>query len=138
MFTDLEADQIATATAVGAAAAMASRQPGRMLGGYFGKMYDDTGRSVNPVLKSLFPVTRDGLARMTRENRGAFGRKPAKIAHELAQAQRNRAAFRRDGTERGDAETMASFYAGNRADNVAQALVALAAPGLLGVEDEQS
>ena len=55
MFTDMEADQIATATAVGAAAAMASRQPGRMLGGYFGKMYDDTGRSVNPVLKSPDP-----------------------------------------------------------------------------------
>jgi hypothetical protein len=138
LFTDMEGGQIATATAIGAAAAMGARPFGRRGGAALGKMIDNRMPGLLDDVKRYIPVTNEGkavaLGLMRREKMA-----PSMInaADEMLTAKRNQVAFNPDGTERGDAATMLSYYLGNKADNIVQGGIGLLAPALMGIEEEE-
>lgn len=129
--TDMEADEIALATAIGAASAMAARPLGRRVGVGIGTKLDNIeGLDIFEDVAHVFPVTRKGLANITKGTRNLYGSKAGKAAHEYFSAKRNQFAYNEDGSDRGDAAAILGYYLGNRADNIVQAGIGLAAPGL--------
>ena len=134
LFTDMEAGEIAGATALGAGLAMGSRPLGRRGGAALGKMIDQRAPGLLADIEKFIPVTkkgRDAAVQAARE----LDMNPEAVA-ELLDAKRNQVAFNPDDTERGDAATMLAYYLGNRADNIVQGGVALLAPAFMGGDDE--
>ena len=138
LFTDMEGDQIATATAIGAASAMAARPFGRRGGAALGKMIDNRMPGMLDDVKRYIPVTKEGkelaLNYMRKEG---MPQGMINATDEMLTAKRNQVAFNPDGTERGDAATMLSYYLGNRADNIVQGGIGLLDPEVMGIEEEE-
>ena len=138
LFTDMTPEEIAIATSIGAGTAMAARPVGRRVGAALGGLIDKRYPNAIDGIKKYIPVTEEGMAASVNGTRQLVGEDEAKVVQELLEAKRNQNAFNPDGSARSDTQTLLSYYLGNRADNVAQAGIALAAPGLMGIEDEQS
>ena len=138
LFTDMEGDQIATATAIGAASAMAARPFGRRGGAALGRMIDNRAPGALDGIKKYIPVTREGkemaLKYMRKED---VPDAMINATDEMLTAKRNQVAFNPDGTERGDAATMLSYYLGNRADNIVQGGIGILAPTLMNGKEQE-
>ena len=140
LFTDMDAGEIAGAGALGAGLAMASRPFGRRLGARLGTAVDNNIPGMMSPIAPFIPVTRDGMAatlKMTRK-RANYDKGTINNIKEMLEAKRNQVAVNPDGSPRSEAETMLSYYLGNRADNIAQAGIGIAAPLFLGEDDEQT
>lgn len=137
LLTDMTPEEIALATSIGAGTAMASRPVGRRVGAALGGLLDKHNPHMLDKYAKYIPVTEEGMDIAVKGTRNLFGEPEAKLMKEALEAKRIQNAFNPDGSPRSNTQTLLSYYLGNRADNVAQAGIALAAPGLLGIEDEQ-
>ena len=138
--TDMEDADIIKAALVGAGLGMAARPIGREVGFLAGRTADKHSPQLVNMLKPYLPVTTEGRANLDQAvNRfGGAGR----FLGDIVDMNQNQVKYVRDKLgnvirERSDGEAMFGYYGGNRADNIVQGIAALAAPGLLGIEDEQ-
>ncbi len=139
--TDMEDADIVKAALVGAGLGMAARPLGREAGFIAGRAADKHAPQLVNAVKPYLPVTTEGRANLDQAvNRfGGVGR----FFGDIADMNQNQVKFVKDKLgnvirERSDGEAMLGYYGGNRADNIVQGLAAIAAPGLLGIDDEQS
>jgi len=134
LFTDMSAEDIGKSTALGAVLALAARPVGGLAGRQVGRHIDKMNPNAFNAVKPYVPVTREGSAVMLKAMRKGVGSNDpvSRATRDLLAAKRNLA-----GPDAGTAEAILSYYLRNRADNVAQAAVALAAPGLLAGETEE-
>ena len=140
LFSDMDSGEIAGAAALGAGAAMLSRAPGRRLGARLGRAVDNNMPGFLSPVAPFIPVTRNGMAatlKMTRK-RDNYDKGTINNIKEMLEAKRNQVAVNPDGSPRSEAETMLSYYLGNRADNIAQGIIGVGAPLVLGGDDEQT
>jgi len=141
IFTDMDPGEIATSTAIGAALSMGARPVGTSIGRRIGAGIDKAKPDALNGISKYFPVTKEGFER-SKQGLEALGASPdiKKGTEELLQAKRNYHAIRPDGTERGNAETLLSYYGNTRADNFAQYGFAALSPLIYGedVTNEES
>jgi hypothetical protein len=136
-FTDMSAEDIAKSTALGALVAMAARPAGGMIGSRIGRVLDKRAPGALDKYAKYIPVTRDGSAAAINYARNEMGMKgeELRMVRDVLKAKRNASSINPDGSPRGVAESALSYYLRNRADNIAQAGVALATPFFMGGED---
>ena len=133
LLTDMDPGEIATSTAIGAGLALAARPLGARAGYAAGRGLDKVAPGIGNRVAPYIPVTKAGKDSAIVGFQ-QMGMPPAGIKGmtEMIDAKRNQNAFRPDGTERGNAETILGYYGRTRGDNIAQYGFAAASPLLYG------
>ena len=138
LFTDMDASEIGQSAAIGAGLALAARPIGARVGYALGRGVDKAAPGIGKSLSPYVPITKEGKANVIK------GAKEMGVSDDVAQgmdemftAKRNQNAFKPDGTERGNAETILGYYGRNRADNVAQFGFAALSPFIYGGDADQ-
>ena len=131
LFTDMDANDVLASTAIGAGLALGARPLGARGGRFIGRQIDKSAPGLFDGIKKYVPVTEEGISTMKRNLEGA----PENVRNsiiEMLEAKRNYHSIKPDGTNRGVAETILSYYGNTRADNLAQYGFALASPFIFG------
>lgn len=134
LFTDMSAEDIAKSTLLGAGVAMGARPLGGMAGRHIGKAIDVRAPHAFDGIQAYVPVTRDGSAAILnnlREGTAGSNNAAARAMRDLLKAKRNLSS-----PDAGTAEAILSYYLRNRADNIAQGGIAIAAPMLMGGNED--
>ena len=134
LFTDMEADEIAQSTLIGAALGLGTRPLAGRAGKALGRRIDKKYPGAFDEYAKWVPVTRDGSAAVIKQaRRGGMERDVVKTLKNMLEAKRNMAG----GRDAGVAEAILSYYLRNRADNVVQGAYALASPMFMGGDDNE-
>ena len=134
IFTDMSAEDIAKTTALGAGVAMAARPLGGLAGRRLGKAIDTRAPHAFDGIQAYVPVTRDGSAAILndlRKGSGGSNNAGARAIRDVLKAKRNLSS-----PDAGTAEAILGYYLRNRADNIAQGGIAIAAPLLMGGNED--
>ena len=134
LFTDMSAEDIAKTTALGAGVAMAARPLGGIAGRRLGRAIDTRAPHALDGIQAFIPVTRDGSAAMLnnfRKDTNGSNNAGARALRDYLKAKRNLSS-----PDAGTAEAILGYYLRNRADNIAQGGIAIAAPLLMGGNED--
>ena len=140
LFTDMSPEEIAITTLLGGAAAMAARPVAANLGGRLGKVLDKKFpgalEGVPPGLARVYPGSGPNVRLMQQEvreaPRGSAERKVAEVLKNTSLAKYNQ-----NMRGKGDLEGLLTMLGRYQGDNAAQLAVALAAPAILGIADDE-
>lgn len=134
LFTDMSAEDIAKTTALGAGVAMAARPLGGLAGRRLGKAIDTRAPHAFDGIEAFVPVTRKGSAAWLndlRKGSGGSNTAGARAVRDILKAKRNLS-----NPDAGTAEAILGYYLRNRADNIAQGGIAIAAPLFIGGNED--
>lgn len=124
LFTDMDANEIAASTLVGAGLGLAARPIGGQVGRVTGRVLDNRLGNALDGYDAAFPLTRDGSAAVLRALRQrGMDRAQVQFVRDGLEAKRNMV-----GTDAGKLEGALSMALRNRADNLAQGGYAFISP----------
>ena len=141
LFTDMSPEEIAISTLLGGAAAMAARPVAANLGGRLGKVLDKKFpgalEGVPQELASIYPGSGPSVRVMQQQvreaPRGSAERKVAEVMKNL-----NLSKYNQNMRGKGDVEGLLTMLGRYQGDNAAQLAVAIAAPAILGIAEEEA
>ena len=127
----MDANDVLASTAIGAGLAMGARPLGARAGRFIGRQVDKGAPGLFNSVEKYIPVTEKGINNIKEKLAGAPKNVRDSII-EMLEAKQNYHSIKPDGTNRGNAETILSYYGNTRADNLAQYGFAVASPFVFG------
>lgn len=140
LFTDMSPEEIAITTLLGGAAAMAARPVAANLGGRLGKVLDKKFpgalEGVPPEMANFAPGSGQSV-RVAQQNMRKAPRGSAEREFWEVIKNGQLAKYNQNMRGKGDVEGLLTMLGRYQGDNAAQLAVALAAPAVLGIADDE-